>query len=338
MENHIPSLVLAAVAAGTLYFASTVGALADPLKSADTESSHQSAPVAAAQPMPAVAPTPVPTPAQPAPVAAAPTPAPQPVAKPAPAKPAPQPAPQPTPQPTVKPAPTPAPPAARPSVVLNPDDAPPVVKRDGAKASTDASKPPAYGPEDPLVRVLVISDFQCPVCRRATAATHQLANEFPGEVRVEFWNHALKMHRNAENAAAAAVAAQQQGKFWEMHDELFANQGALDELSLMVYAEKLGLDMARFKADYKDPKVRERIAQEGELAKALGARGTPAFVVNGKLSVGWGSWNGFRGTVERELTRAKSITGKPNKEVRAARVKENSASPEAHAAYVKHVK
>ncbi len=153
----------------------------------------------------------------------------------------------------------------------------------------------------------MFSDFQCPVCRRVVDATHQVAEEFPGEVRLEFWQHALEMHKNAMNAAAASVAAHLQGKFWEMHDVLFENQAMLDEPSLKEHAKKVGLDMAKFEKDYADEKLRERVKTEGQLADALEARGTPAFAVNGKVSVGWGSWNGFRGQVEAELNQAREL-------------------------------
>ena len=115
----------------------------------------------------------------------------------------------------------------------------------------------------------MFSDFQCPVCRRITDATHQIPEEWPGDVRVEFRNLPLKMHANAENAAVAAMAAHRQGKFWEMHDMLFANQQALDQASLEGYAQKLGLDMARWKKDVADPALRMRVHEDAALAEKL---------------------------------------------------------------------
>jgi predicted DsbA family dithiol-disulfide isomerase len=136
-------------------------------------------------------------------------------------------------------------------------------------------------------------------------ASHQLAEEWPGEVRLAFHQRPLKMHKNALSASVASLAAHMQGKFWEYHDVLFKNQRALDRLSLIAYAQRLGLDMARFKKDLEDPVLIKRAQTESDVAAKLGARGTPAFLVNGRLSVGWGSWHGFRGQVLRELKQAR---------------------------------
>ena len=195
------------------------------------------------------------------------------------AKPAPVVAQKPTPTvaPTHPARPTPAP--ARAPSSKNPDDAPARTVSGKVKRSTNKSLSPAFGPLDSKVQVAVISDFQCPVCKRAVDATHQIAEEWPGEVRVSFHHHPLKMHRNAEDAAAAALAAQMQGKFWEYHDLLFENQRALDRLSLQAYAQRLGLNMDQFNKDMDNKDYRARIQTKHKLAEKLGARGTPAFLI-----------------------------------------------------------
>ena len=189
----------------------------------------------------------------------------------------------------------------------NPADSPVRTKSGKVEASTDASLPPALGPRDAKVVVVVFSDFQCPVCRRSADATDQIAEEFPGDVRVEFWQHPLPMHANAENAAVASLAAHRQGKFWEFHDATFRNQSTLDYASLVRNAEVVGLDMEQFQLDYNDPLLRERVKAEAATAEKFEARSTPAFMVNGKINVGWGSWGGFRSDVERELSQAKGL-------------------------------
>jgi protein-disulfide isomerase len=189
----------------------------------------------------------------------------------------------------------------------NPDDAPPRVKSGKVFASTDAAVPPALGPLPAKVLVVIFSDFQCPVCRRSADATQQIAEEFPGEVRVEFWQHALTAHPQAEDAAIASLAAQRQGKFWEYHDEVFRNQSALDAGSLAGYAQSVGLDVDRFKADCANPELRARADSEASVAERMGAHSTPAFLVNGKLAIGWGSWYALRADVERELNEAKKL-------------------------------
>lgn len=198
-------------------------------------------------------------------------------------------------------------PAAPVPISTNPADAPVRTKSGKIEASTDANLPPALGPQHAKVVLLVFSDFQCPVCRRSADATDQIAEEFPGDVRVEFWQHPLAMHANAENAAVASLAAHRQGKFWEFHDATFRNQSALDYGSLTRNAEAIGLDMEQFQRDYADPALRERVKSEAATAELFNARSTPAFMVNGKLKIGWGSWGGFRTDVERELAEAKAL-------------------------------
>ncbi len=332
MNKEFANVVYLAVAVGLFLYARTL--TTDPIPAPDATaapSQTQTPPPVAVVLTPAPAPTPPPAAVQAAPPAAV---------QAAPAQPAPPPVVA-QPQPPA-PAPVVAQPATPPPVLLptapikprplndNPDDAPTRTKSGKVRVSTNTALPPAYGPTTAPVHVIIFSDFQCPVCRRAADATHQIAEEFPGDVRIEFWQHALEMHRNAENASVAALAAHRQGKFWQYHDVLFRNQAALDELSLNAHAQTVGLDMDRFKQDYKDPTLRARVKREGGLADAIGARGTPAFLVNGKLSVGWGSWNGFRGQVEREIGRAKPMlaAGTPAAQVREKRAKENLENAE----------
>jgi protein-disulfide isomerase len=219
------------------------------------------------------------------------------------------------------------------------DDAPDRTHSGKVSASRDASLPPAYGPNPAKVVVVVFSDFECPVCRRITDATHQIAEEFPGEVRVEFLQLPLSSHPHALDAAVAALAAHRQNKFWEMHDVLFANQGALDAGSLTQHAEKVGLDMTRWRKDIADPQLRARAETEARLAAALGARATPAFLVNGALSVGWGSWMAFRRQVEQELQAANPLLAKGTKlaDVHAQRAQENLKDEAARKAYMAEV-
>lgn len=226
------------------------------------------------------------------------------------------------------------PPPSTTTTLPNPDR-PPRTTSGKVHASRDPKLPPALGPTPAKVVVILFSDFQCPVCARVTDATHQIAEEWPGQVRVEFRQHPLAIHPNAENAAVAALAAHRQGKFWEMHDVLFAHQSALDPASLEIYAQGLGLDMPRFKKDVADPELRARAKREGALADRLGANGTPAFFINGRLSLGWGSWFGFRGQVQDELNAVDALLAKGTRlaRVHALRAKANAKDDAAFAAY-----
>lgn len=219
--------------------------------------------------------------------------------------------------------------------VASPDDPPALTHSDKVRPSNDASRPPALGPSPAKVNVIVFSDFQCPVCRRTVHATHQIPEEWPGDVRVEFRPVALPLHRNAENAAAASLAAHRQGKFWEMHDILFAHQDTLDPDGLTTHAREAGLDAKRYAKDYADPEIRRRVQEETKLAARLGATGTPSFLVNGKLVVGWASWGAFRWQVEQELNAVNALLNQGTRlpATHALRAQANAKDEAAFAAY-----
>lgn len=217
----------------------------------------------------------------------------------------------------------------------NPADNPPQVTVDPSTRSTDPDRPPAYGPEDAKVLVIVFSDYQCPSCRRSNQATHQIAAEFPGEVRLELWHHPLSSHPAAEIAAVAAVAAQRQGRFWEMHDKIFANRTRLDSARLEQLAQEIGLDMDQYRSDFKDPSALERVRRESEVAVALGAPNTPGFVINGKVSQGWASWGVFKMRVGQEVDAATALAeqGMDPVEIRNQRAIDNNSDSETYQTY-----
>jgi protein-disulfide isomerase len=226
---------------------------------------------------------------------------------------------------------------AAPARATNPDE-PPARTRSGKVVPSRDPAPPGYGPKSGTakVRVIVFSDFQCPVCSRITGATHQIAEEWPGQVQLEFRQMPLVSHGNAENTAVAALAAHRQGKFWAMHDVLFAHQNALDPDSLARWAREAGLDAKRWAKDYADPALRERVRKERALAERLGAEDTPTFFIDGKMSSGWASWEAFRSQVEAELKAVDALLAKGVKpaEVHARRAREAIADDGAFDAYV----
>ena len=217
----------------------------------------------------------------------------------------------------------------------NASDNPPEVAPDPALRSSDPNRPPAYGPEDAPVLVVIFSDYKCPACRRANPATHQIASEFPGDVRIEVWQRPLAIHTGADRAARAALAAQRQGKFWEMHDLIFRDFGKNDQAHLEQHAMTLQLDMEQFRSDMADPAIQARIQREHDLAEALDARATPGWLINGKASVGWGSWNMFRNQVQREVAASKALVeqGLSAEEIREQRALENNTDSETFELY-----
>jgi protein-disulfide isomerase len=111
----------------------------------------------------------------------------------------------------------------------------------------------------------------------------QVLKAYPSEVKFVYKEFPLtSIHQNALNAAKAAVAAQREGKFWEMHDKLFANQRALLPDNLKQYAQQIGLDTAKFEKDMASPEVQKQIADDMKLAQEAEVRGTPTLFLNGK--------------------------------------------------------
>lgn len=165
---------------------------------------------------------------------------------------------------------------------------------------------PAYGPINAPVRVWVLTDFQCPVCKRSVEPVKYLARRYPKDVRVILKQNALKMHARAAPSAVASVAAFRQGKFWAYYDRLYDRSG-LDDDALVTHGQALGLDAEQFKKDMADPAVVGQVAYESALAASIDLGSTPAFIVNGTTQKGWGSYLGLQQAVDRELARAKEI-------------------------------
>jgi len=120
-----------------------------------------------------------------------------------------------------------------------------------------------------------------------------------------FKNQPLPFHQHAMEAAQAALAAKEQGKFWEYHDKLFANQQALDRPALEKYAGELGLNVDKFKKDMDSEKVKAQIAKDQADAQKAGASGTPTFLVNGKQIVGAQPVDAFKKMIDDELQKKK---------------------------------
>lgn len=145
----------------------------------------------------------------------------------------------------------------------------------------DPGNSPARGDKNAKITIVEFSDFQCPYCQRAASTMEELMKEYPNQIKLVFKNMPLPFHSEAEPAAKAALAAHEQGKFWEMHDELFANQQRLGAATYEELAKKIGLDVEKFKRDMNDPKLQKAIEEDKELGKKLGVQGTPGFFVNG---------------------------------------------------------
>ena len=138
------------------------------------------------------------------------------------------------------------------------------------------------GPEEAPVTVVEYGDFECPFCGRAEAAVRELLTDF-GDVAY-VWRHLplSDVHPNASLAAEAAEAAADQGSFWEMHDALLDHQDDLRPRDLFAYAERLGLDLERFRDDLKRHRWAPHIEEDVDSADLSSVTGTPTFFINGR--------------------------------------------------------
>jgi protein-disulfide isomerase len=161
------------------------------------------------------------------------------------------------------------------------------------------------GSPDAWVTIVEVSDFQCPFCNRVNPTLKEIQDKYPNDVRFVFKHNALPFHNRALPAAMAAECANEQGKFWQMHDELFANQRALEDTNLEEYAKKVGVNGGKWKDCYSSNKFKEKVEADMKLANQLGARGTPAFFINGRFLSGAQPFASFQAVIDEELKKAK---------------------------------
>lgn len=158
-----------------------------------------------------------------------------------------------------------------------PDVRPPALRVDVPAHTATA------GAEDPVVEVVEFADFECPYCSIAASNLDKLKQEFAGKrVRFAFRHFPLSFHPNARRAAEFTQCAQDQGRFWALHDRIFANPKAMDEASLRAYAKDVGLDAQAFEACLASGKAGAQVDEDLQRAQELGVDGTPTFFVNGR--------------------------------------------------------
>jgi protein-disulfide isomerase len=165
----------------------------------------------------------------------------------------------------------------------------------------DLAGSPVKGSNSAKVTVVAFSDFQCPFCSRAVPTMKQIEDTYKNKVRLAFKQLPLPFHDKAQGAAEASLAAHEQGKFWEYHDKLFANQQALDRPSLEKYAQEIGLNVGKFKAALDSGKFKKQVEDEAKFGNSIGATGTPTFYVNGKVLVGAQPFEKFKEMIDQEL-------------------------------------
>ncbi len=173
-----------------------------------------------------------------------------------------------------------------------------------------AATGPARGEPHAPVTIVEFADFQCPYCKEAEATLRTLIAQYPHEVRIVFRNLPLtRVHPNAEIAAEAAVCADRQGKFWEMHDAMYDDQRALDAEALKRTALRLGLDEDRFSACLADAGTKLSLDGDAKAAMQLGLQGTPYFFINGRPLNGSLPLEKFQSVIAEELHHASPDQG-----------------------------
>lgn len=169
---------------------------------------------------------------------------------------------------------------------------------------------PTVGPDNAPITIVEFADFECPHCGEVAPLLDKLVESHKGDIRFVFKMFPLPGHPHAEPAARAAVAAGKQGKFWEMHHKLFANQHHLEQTDIDSYAKELGLDVSRLHADMQANETSDRIAKDRKLGEDLKIQGTPSIFINGRsydMRQDMGEWI----TLEMQVVREGGSTTAP---------------------------
>jgi protein-disulfide isomerase len=167
--------------------------------------------------------------------------------------------------------------------------------------SIDTKGAPFKGPESAKLAIVEFVDLQCPFCRRVGPTLERVQEEYGDQVRIVFKHLPLRIHPKAFAAHRAAEAAHRQGKFWEMHDAILENQRAMEPETFVEYAERIGLDMEKFKADVASQDVKRRVNKDAAEANRLGVTGTPGFFINGRFLSGAQPFESFKRLIDEEL-------------------------------------
>ena len=160
---------------------------------------------------------------------------------------------------------------------------------------------PVAGPADAAVTIIEFSDFQCPYCIQAVPELEALLKVYPKQVKLIFKEFPLEIHSNAYRAATAALAAQKQGKFWEMHYALFGHHRDLSLASIVNMAKELNLDEARLRTDMESKETHDIVNKDLQDGNNAGVEGTPTIFINGQRYNGRIELPNLRSLVDAEL-------------------------------------
>jgi len=182
------------------------------------------------------------------------------------------------------------------------------------KPRVDVAYDPARLRGNPKAPVIIVefSDFQCPYCQSVQPTLKSLLAKYEGRVSLAYRDLPLRdVHPQAQLAAEASRCAGEQGKFWEYHDLLFANQNKLDRPGLVELASRLKLDEKQFDSCLSGGKYKEQIEQDRQLGLRAGVSGTPGFFINGNMLSGNLPQDSFEKTIQAELAAPKNKKATP---------------------------
>ncbi|MDR1760402.1 MAG: thioredoxin domain-containing protein [Fibrobacter sp.] len=147
----------------------------------------------------------------------------------------------------------------------------------------EGTSPVAGNTKNPKITIVEFSEFQCPYCSRIAPVIQELVKKYPNDIKLVFKHFPLSFHQNAPAAAAASMAAQKQGKFWEFRYALAPHFNELTPETFIKVAQEVGLNMEQFKKDMVlDADKQKRIDEDLQLGVQVGVQGTPNFYINGK--------------------------------------------------------
>jgi protein-disulfide isomerase len=171
------------------------------------------------------------------------------------------------------------------------------------RIQVDPGDSPRYGNAEAAIEIIEFSDFQCPYCIRGASTLEEVKEKYGDQITVVFRHFPLSFHQNAHKAAQASECANEQGKFWEYHDMLFANQAALTEPDLVRYATDLEADMTAFNECLTSGRHAATVDQDMKEGEVAGMTGTPGFFINGRFLNGAQPIEAFVEIIDAELAR-----------------------------------
>jgi len=151
------------------------------------------------------------------------------------------------------------------------------------RENVETTNSPFIGSENSPIVIIAFIDYQCPYCRQFEPAIQRAVDTYENKIKLIFKNFPLSIHEFAQNAALAALAANDQGKFWEFHVKLFENSPNLSNDVIQKIAKELRLDMDRFNRKMKSPELKALVKRDTLEGLKIGLIGTPTVYVNNKL-------------------------------------------------------